>query len=39
LSNYRFGFIHDRMKGIASDLGMQYVDFLPALGKRPPEKI
>lgn len=39
LANYRFGFIHDRMKAIANDLGMQYVDFLPALGKRPPEEI
>jgi lysophospholipase L1-like esterase len=39
LANYRFGFIHDRMRSIANDDGMQYVDFLPALGKRPPEKI
>jgi lysophospholipase L1-like esterase len=39
LANYRFGFIHDRMKAIANELDMQYVDFLPALGKRPPEEI
>ena len=39
LANYRFGFIHDRMKSIANDLGMRYVDLLPALGKRPPEEI
>lgn len=39
LANYRFGFIHDRMKSIANDDGMQYVDFLPALGKRQPEEI
>jgi lysophospholipase L1-like esterase len=39
LANYRFGFIHDRMRSIASDYGMQYVDFLPALGKRPPAEI
>jgi lysophospholipase L1-like esterase len=39
LANYRFGFIHDRMKAIANDLGMRYIDLLPALGKRPPEEI
>jgi lysophospholipase L1-like esterase len=39
LANYRFGFIHDRMKAIASEDGMTYVDFLPALGKRPPEEV
>ena len=39
LANYRFDFIHDRMKSIAHDDGMQYVDLLPALGKRPPEDV
>jgi lysophospholipase L1-like esterase len=39
LVNYHFGFVHERMKAIASELGMRYVDFLPALEKRPPEEI
>jgi hypothetical protein len=39
LPNYSFGFIHDRMKTIAGELGMTYVDFLPALAKRPPEEL
>jgi lysophospholipase L1-like esterase len=39
LANYRFGFIHDRMRAIASELGVRYIDFLPVLGKRSPEEI
>jgi lysophospholipase L1-like esterase len=39
LANYRFGFVHDRMKTIASELGMRYIDFLPALQKRAPEEL
>lgn len=39
LGNYPFGFVHDRMKAIAGELGMRYVDFLPALQKRPPEEL
>src|SRR6202035_2988001 len=39
LPNYHFGFVHDRMKTIAGELGMRYIDFLPALEKRPPEAL
>ena len=39
LPNYHFGFVHDRMKIIAGDLGMRYIDFLPALEKRWPEEL
>jgi lysophospholipase L1-like esterase len=39
LPNYHSGFVHDRMKAIAGELGMQYIDFLPALEKRPPEEL
>jgi lysophospholipase L1-like esterase len=39
LVNYHFGFVHDRMKKIADDLGMQYIDFLPVLEKRSPEEL
>ena len=39
LVDYRLGFVHDRMRSIANDDGMQYIDLLPALGKRPPQEI
>lgn len=39
LPNYHFGFVHDRMKTIAGDLGMRYIDFLPALEKRSPDEL
>jgi lysophospholipase L1-like esterase len=39
LPHYGFGFVHDRMKTISGELGMRYVDCLPALAKRPPEEL
>jgi lysophospholipase L1-like esterase len=39
LPNYHFGFVHDRMKTIAGELGMRYIDFLPALEKSPPQEL
>jgi lysophospholipase L1-like esterase len=39
LPNCHFGFVHDRMKAIAGELGIRYIDFLPALEKPPPEEL
>jgi lysophospholipase L1-like esterase len=39
LVNYHLGFVHDRMRAIANELGMQYIDFLPVLEKRSPAEI
>ena len=39
LPNYHFGFVHDRMKAIAGELGMRYTDFLPVLEKHSPEEL
>ncbi|THD68396.1 MAG: hypothetical protein E7813_10785 [Bradyrhizobium sp.] len=39
LTNYPFGFIHDRMRSIADDDGYRYVDFLPALGTLSPQEV
>jgi len=39
LKDYKFGFIHERMKGIAAELGYTFVDLLPAFGGRGPDEI
>jgi lysophospholipase L1-like esterase len=39
LKNYEFGFIHERVRGIAAEDGYVYVDLLPAFGTLSPEKV
>jgi lysophospholipase L1-like esterase len=39
LKDYPFGFIHARMKKIATEYGYRYVDLLPAFGKLSPEEV
>jgi hypothetical protein len=39
LPTYHLGFVHDRMRAIAAELGMRYIDFLPVLEKRTPEEL
>src|SRR5207245_1605074 len=39
LKDYRFGFIHERMRAIASQTGYIFIDLLPALGQLSPERI
>jgi hypothetical protein len=39
LKHYQFGFVHDRMKVIASELGYTYVDLLPAFGILAPSEV
>jgi lysophospholipase L1-like esterase len=39
LVDYKFGFIHDRMKGIAEQDGFRYVDLLPAMRNLKPEQL
>jgi lysophospholipase L1-like esterase len=39
LLDYKFGFVHDTMRGIATADGYTYVDLLPAMRGRPPEEL
>lgn len=39
LVDYKFGFVHDTMRGVAAENGFRYVDLLPALAGRPPEEL
>jgi lysophospholipase L1-like esterase len=39
LGDYQFGFVHDRMKAIASEFGYAYVDLLSAFGTLTPSDI
>ena len=39
LGDYQFGFVHDRMKAIASEFGYAYVDLLSAFGALTPSDI
>lgn len=39
LVDYKFDFIHDRMKGIAAQDGFRYVDLLPAMRNLKPEQL
>jgi lysophospholipase L1-like esterase len=39
LKKYPFGFIHQRMKGIAEEDGYTFIDLLPALEQLTPERI
>ncbi|MGE4167539.1 MAG: SGNH/GDSL hydrolase family protein, partial [Xanthobacteraceae bacterium] len=39
LKDYKFGFIHERMKKVASELGYEFVDLLPAFRGLTPEEV
>jgi lysophospholipase L1-like esterase len=39
LVDYKFGFVHDTMRGVAEGLGYGYVDLLPAMLGRKPEEM
>jgi lysophospholipase L1-like esterase len=39
LVDYKFGFIHDRMRQIADDEGYEFIDLLPELLGYPPESL
>jgi hypothetical protein len=39
LGNYPFGYIHERMHGVAEADGYTFVDLLPALGKLSPDQV
>lgn len=39
LADYQFGFIHERMKLVSSELGYEYVDLLPAFGELSAEDV
>jgi len=39
LKQYRLGFVHDMIKRIATEVGYQYVDLLPAFGGLSPEEV
>jgi len=39
LTQYQFGFVHERMKSLAAELGYNYIDLLPAFGKLTPEEV
>jgi lysophospholipase L1-like esterase len=39
LVDYKFGFVHDIMRGIAERDGYTYIDLLPAMTGRPPEEL
>ena len=39
LGNYPFGYIHERMRGIAEADGYTFVDLLPAFGKLSPDQV
>lgn len=39
LVDYKFKFVHDEMKGIATGYGYKFVDLLPAMLGLPPEKL
>jgi hypothetical protein len=39
LKDYQFGFVHERMKSLAAELGYKYVDLLGAFGTLTPEEV
>ena len=39
LTDYKFGFVHEIMRGVGTQLGFTYVDLLPALAGRSPEQL
>jgi lysophospholipase L1-like esterase len=39
LGNYPFGYIHERMRGVAEADGYTFVDLLPAFGKLSPDQV
>jgi hypothetical protein len=39
LKDYQFGFVHERMKRVAAELGYTYVDLLGAFGTLSPEEV
>src|SRR5262249_51791692 len=39
LKDYQFGFVHERMKSLAAELGYKYVDLLGAFGTLSPEEV
>lgn len=39
LKDYKFGYIHEIMRGVAAEYGYQYIDLLPSMQGRPPEEL
>ena len=39
LANYRFGWIHERMAGLAKEMGYEFIDLLPAFGGLKPDEV